>query len=316
VAIVGKTATGVSGSQYQGIQKRFITPASCTSLQVRFYAGLGVSSFNAVYIDDVSLIHIRDGQQSQHETDWAIHTLAARRFGRKDYIHDAGEATLAGAITQRDVELARRCYPKPKFLGKGRGEAELQVWCSGYAETFDWILPDPGTDLGIYGNEVTGAALVRLLCGLNGFVVNQKALSDNAASRVRLTKNADHLQNAKGEQVRIDGHKSAWEIIMKDVLPAMGDRWRFYVNGNRQAVLAQEGIQPIYYYDGGKFFTRLGEGRSEIVPRLMRPGLVRNVSARGMQEALLNADRQRGNDFILEEVRVNARGELDWQVRL
>ena len=81
-------------------------------------------------------------------------------------------------------------------------------------------------------------------------------------------------------------------------------------------MLGQEAITPIYYYDGGRFYTRLGEGRSEVLPRLMRPGLVRNVSARGMQETLLDADRERGNDFILEEVRVNARGELDWNVRL
>src|SRR5690606_1609059 len=113
VAIVGKTATGVAGSQYQGTQVRFITPSGCTSIYVRFYSGLGTTATNAVYIDDVSLIHFRDGQQTQHETDWAIHTNAAAWFGRKDIIHDAGEATLAGAIAQRDVELARRCYPKP-----------------------------------------------------------------------------------------------------------------------------------------------------------------------------------------------------------
>lgn len=318
VAIVGKTATGVPGSQYQGIQKRFITPASCTSLQVRFYSGLNPGATDAVYIDDVTLIHIRDGRQTNHETEWAIHRLASARFGRKDLIHDAGEATLAGAEMQRNMELARRCYPQPKFLGRGRGEAELTVWCAGYATTFDWIIPDPGSDLGIYGNELTGAALVGLLCGLNGFVVNQKALSDQAGSRIRLTKNADFLQGAKpapGES-KIDGNKTAWDIIQKDVLPAMGDRWRFYVDGHRRAVLVQEGKQPGYYYDNGRFFTRLGEGRSEVAPRLLRPGLVRHVSARGMQETLLDADRERGNDFGLGEVRVNAAGELDWDVRV
>lgn len=316
-AIVGKTATGVPGSQYQGIQKRFITPANCTSLQVRFYSGLNPGSADAVYIDDVTLIHIRDGQQTQHETDWAIHLNAAARFGRKDTIHDAGEATLAGAIAQRDVELARRCYPKPKFLGKGRGEAELSVWCMGYATTFDWIIPDPGADLGIYGNELSGGALVRLLCGLNGFIANQKALSDNSASRVRLTRKVnDVFQNAQQGMSKLDGSKSAWDIILNDVLPALGNRWRFTVNGHREAVLAQEAITPIYYYDGGRFYTRLGEGRSEVAPRLMRPGLVRNVSARGMQELLQDADRERGNDFILQEVRVNGKGELDWRVRV
>lgn len=130
--------------------------------------------------------------------------------------------------------------------------------------------------------------------------------------------NANSLQGAKGggDTSRIDGNKTAWDIIMKDVLPAMGDRWRFAVNGNREAVLAQESITPIYYYDGGRFFTRLSEGRSEVAPRLMRPGIVRNVSARGMHERLQSAEREKGNDFILEEVRVNAKGELDWNVRV
>lgn len=315
-AILGLTATGVPGSQYQGIQKRFITPANCTSLQVRFYVGLNPGATDAVYIDDVTLLQIRDGRQTPHETDWAVHRLAAARFGRKDYIHDAGEATLAGAVGQRDVELARRCYPQPKFMGRGRGEAELSLWCAGYATTFDWIIPDPGSDLGIYGNEVTGAALVGLLCSLNDFVVNQKALSDAAGSRIRLSRAADSLQDARVQgESQIDGNKTAWSIILKDVLPSMGDRWRFYVDGHRRAVLAAEGKQPIYYYDNGEFFSRLGEGRQAIASRLLRPGLVRNVSARGMHETLLDADRERGNDFILDEVRVNSQGELDWNVR-
>ena len=62
-----------------------------------------------------------------------------------------------------------------------------------------------------------------------------------------------------------------WEIILKDVLPAMGDRWRFYVDGYRNAVLVQEPIAPLYYYDNGIFYNRLGEGWSEVEPRLMRP---------------------------------------------
>lgn len=314
-AIVGSTATGVAGSQYQGTQVRFITPANCVSVEIRFYNGLGTGSANAVYIDDVALIYLRDGQQSQHETEWSIHPNAAARFGRKDFIMDAGEATLAGAEAIRNTELARRCYPRPKFLGRGRGEAELQIWCAGYATTFEWIFPDPGTDLGIYGNELTGAALVRQLAGLNAFV-NGKALSDNASSRVRLTKNSEKPQDKKGGESRLDGNKSAWEIILKDVLPAMGDRWRFYVDAYRNAVLMKEPIAPLYFYDNGIFYNRLGEGRSEVEPRLMRPGLVRNTTARGMQEVLLDSDRERGNDFILEEVRVNAKGELDWNVRV
>lgn len=155
------------------------------------------------------------------------------------------------------------------------------------------------------------------MCGLNGFIVNQKALSDAAGSRIRLSKEAASLQGARVQgESQIDGNKTAWSIILNDVLPSMGDRWRFYVDGHRRAVLAAEGKQPVYYYDNGRFFTRLGEGRSEVSPRLLRPGLVRNVSARGMQETLLNSDRERGNDFILEEVRVNSQGELDWDVRV
>lgn len=114
-------------------------------------------------------------------TGWAEDAASVRRYGRKEYLHAAGEGESDAATTVQGRLLGAMRQPRATRSYQGGGRAEARLLCLGWAETLRWRRWER-TGSRVEFTEIGGAERQAVGWGLTdtdiGFTRNLAAIHD------------------------------------------------------------------------------------------------------------------------------------------
>lgn len=291
--IIELTGTGHLEDAYRLIRDGFTVPAGVTSITISLYCP--DQNNRLVLYDDVSL-RLVDAQSApvNRLTEWATNEESVTRHGRREHIIKEPRQTPITALNTRDTALAEKAWAKvsPPRFGAGGGADVLRVGVVGYWATayFRYLTQ---------GQEQTPITLSALV----------DAIIENDCDFLTATRIADNPQRLK---ITASDHIKAG--VQLDNIARMGNAgelWRLIV-GQRQGqnTVTYEPIEkePAYYRRDGVILDRAGSDRATDPYGIEAGRVIRDldfVGGRGDFGGYL----LQSNDFVLEEIQVNAQGE-------
>lgn len=288
--ILASTATGNTTTAYRTVTFDFVAPQGCAAVRFSFIAPGAAGS---AYFDNVSAQRLIDGQPAYSYTDWATNAQSISRYGRREYIIDAGQYSPDEAETLRDDRIAVSAWPSVstplRITNVAAGTqpvSRLEVEVVGYWATtfFQYV---SATDGGVSKNA-------------------SDLFSDVISADCPWLTSGQIRSNA--DQVIVD---DAREIRAGDLLQQLvTDAWRVWIDSQLRVFYEEiDTDNPRLFRRDGQYRDRLGD-RRQLDPFGIHAGIVvRDLDWPG-STSNYGGLLQRDSDFIAQEVSVTAAGEL------
>jgi hypothetical protein len=234
----------------------------------------------------------KDDSDVVQETTVAEDDESIRRYGkREEYLYQDDGSTQESAESYRDAYLAEYGWPWARTVGLDpRGvEDRLKVQACGYAFTGNWEFLTAGDgsigSIAEYYKEILAEHCPFLRAG--------NILDDGI----------DILKQPKIVQRAWDGMINYLKLGDVDNSPR-----RAYVDAGRRFHYEPIRTRPEYFWREGELYASPGS-RAAIHPRLVRPGVVRDLSY-PVKKTEIGAWLQDARDAYIQEVEVLSDGKL------
>lgn len=285
--IVFVKKTGHTGDKYARYDLDFVTPASCTSIDVRLQGGLD----SVVWVDEASLFIYENDQVGHAYTDWTTDSASISRYGRKEFVVDATAHPQATAVTMASAVLNKTAWPMIKETAVDIGNLQapvLQVYCLG-------LIPQANSR---YATEQTPADTNTMLTALINSTdyLSAQNIDITTSTNARLRK--DTPARALTEMVRslaVADNGSGFVAMWADSL-------------GRVTATSDTNKVPRYFLRNGVIAENFS-GSQPASPRQIRPGIVIDA------EWLFRKDKKnylldKSGAFLMTSVKVTSDGKV------
>ena len=288
--ILASTATGNTTAAYRTVTFDFVAPQGCATVQFSFIAPGAAGS---AYFDNVTVQRLVNGQPAYSYTDWATNEQSIRRYGRREYIIDAGQYSPDEAGTLRDDRIAISAWPSVstplRITNVAAGTqpvSRLEVEVVGYWATafFQYV---SATDGGVSKNasdlfsDVLSSDCPWLLSG-------------------QIRSNTDQVIVDDAREIRAGD-------LLQQVVP---DAWRVWIDSQLRVFYEEiDADNPVLFRRNGQYRDQIG-GKRQLNPFGIQAGIVVHDMDWPGTVSNYGGLLQQDSDFIVEEVAVTASGEL------
>lgn len=284
------SSTLIFNSVYRKVERSFTVPAGETTVRITLQCPN--QNNRAAYFDDVSLRLVDEqGNEIKRLTLFATNDQSINRHGRRELIVTDMRQTPTTAAGIRDTTLSEKAWAKvsnPQFTDGGDNRLEVDVvgyWATAF---FRYLT---------VGNWQTEQLINELITDI-------------------VTTDCDWIElgavRAATDKARINplDRKRAGNVLVELTERGdMGTIQRMIVSQQRRLTYELVDKTPIYFRRDGLFYNRAG-GKQRVDPFQVQGGVVARDEDFGGQSAHYEGYLLANNDFILEDVEVNAMGEI------